>query len=91
MKVMIEERLYVESDTSGYQVVRYGDPATKIDKDGNEVDATSSKILGYMSTLEGCINFIVNLKLKDSTAKDLRELIQHMQEIRAWVQQAVKS
>jgi hypothetical protein len=87
MKVQIEENLYIESDANGYQVKKYN--GTRIDKNTNrEMDVTET--LANYGSVKGCAKFIaLNLKVKESTATTLHELIADVARIEQYVEDKI--
>jgi len=82
MKVQIEDNLYIESDTYGYQVKLY--TGTRFDeKLQKDVDITTT--LGNYNTVKGCAKHILNMKIKESTAVTLPELLQAVERIEAYI------
>lgn len=86
MKVLIDDviidgelkgKIFIESDSIEYRV-------TKIvvrTKDG--VDTGSTQVLGHFVNLESCVKYLVNMKIKESTATNLAELVQELKIIKA--------
>lgn len=81
MKVQIEDNLYIESDTYSFQLTQY----LGVDKNGNEMKRT----IGYFPTVESCINKVIDMKIKQSTAKTLKELREDVKEIREYVKSKI--
>lgn len=81
MKVQIEDNLYIESDTYSFQLTQY----LGVDKNGNEMKRT----IGYFPTVEACINKVIDMKIKQSTAKTLKELREDVKEIREYVKSKI--
>ncbi|WP_256846856.1 hypothetical protein [Paenibacillus sp. Pae108] len=86
MKVQIEDNLYIESDTYGYMVKQYN--GTRVNDKGAEVEVYST--LANYGSIKGCCKFILNLKIKESTAATLSELIQDVKRIEAYIESKVK-
>jgi hypothetical protein len=86
MKVLIEENIYIESDTHGYQVKQYN--GTRFDEKLNkEIDITST--LANYSTIKGCCKFILNMKIKESTASTLGELLEDVERIETYIESKI--
>ncbi|ULL14337.1 hypothetical protein DVH26_07675 [Paenibacillus sp. H1-7] len=86
MKVQIENNLYIESDTYGYQVKQYN--GTRFDeKLQKEVDI--SVTLGNYTTIKGCVKHIMNMNIKESTAVTLPELLQAVERIEEYIESKI--
>ena len=77
MKVQIEGKLYLESDGTQY-ILREYTGRTQF-KDGKEYEHFITK--GYFSSIEGALKKLVKMKIMDSTAADLKSLLQEIKEI----------
>lgn len=75
MKVQIEGSLYLESDDKQFIILEY---TGKFDDKGKE----QHKSHGYFSTVEGAAKHLLKMKIKQSTATTLAELVQDVQEIK---------
>lgn len=95
MKVLIEEStrqgkdgyenvyyLYLESDGMQFILREYNG---NLDKNGNGV----YKTIGYYSSVAGAINALVKMKLMDSTAETLGELLNEVQGIREYIESKI--
>lgn len=69
MKVHITGKTYLESDNNQFILKRY---SGKLGKNGEEIHT----VLGYFSTIPQAIKKIYHLKVSDSTAKNLKELLE---------------
>lgn len=87
MKLFIEDytvdgeekgKLYLESDPMQYMLKLYNG---KTDDKGNEL----SKTLGYFKTLEGASNHLLRMKIHESTAETLGELVSGLEDIRTYI------
>jgi hypothetical protein len=87
MKVQVEENLYIESDANGYQVKKYN--GTRFDTKANrDIDVTET--LANDGSVKGCAKFIaLNLKVKESTATTLHELIKDVARIEQYVEDKI--
>jgi len=83
VKVQIEGDLYLETDGMQFIIKRYNG---KKDKKGYE----QFQAIGYYSTLEHAIKRIVKLKLMDSTATTLIELLRDVRSIEDYIKATVK-
>ncbi|RUT48548.1 hypothetical protein EJP82_00975 [Paenibacillus anaericanus] len=82
MKVLIEDNLYLESDEKQFVIKKY---SGKVDRDGKE----QFQPKGYFSSIEGALNHLVKMKIKESTASTLSELVRDIQEIKAWISREI--
>lgn len=82
MKVHIENNLYIESDGMQFIVKDY---TGKQDKHGNDLYNTK----GYFSTLEQTIQFLIKQKVMQSTATDLKSLLEDVRRLRVDVEASV--
>lgn len=76
MKVLLDKRkkLYLESDAHNYMINKY---SGKKDKNGNEIYQT----LCYAGKIEHAIKYLYELKLRESTATSMKELIEDHKQI----------
>jgi hypothetical protein len=78
VKVQIEDNLYIESDAYNFilkeQTVR---------KDG--IGAGKTIIHGYFSSVESVIKRVLKMKIKQSTATTLQELVLDIQRIEGYI------
>jgi hypothetical protein len=98
MKVLIEKvttedgkpngELYIESDTSGYQVVHYSDTNAKVKGVETDKKVVISQV-SYM-TVAGCAKYILNRKIKESTATDLKGLRADFLRFEAWIHEVIE-
>lgn len=86
MKIHIENNLYIESDERQYILKQYGKPYT--DKKTGEL-VTPSTNIGYYMTVQQALRGVVQMKVKECTATDLKGLIQHVQSVEEWVKEKV--
>ena len=82
MKVQIEGNLYLESDGMQFIIKRY---IGSKDKNGNDLYNT----LGYFSSLEHAIKHLIKLKVMESTAQTLKELLEDVKRIKSDVESMV--
>ncbi|MUG43447.1 hypothetical protein [Paenibacillus woosongensis] len=78
MKVQIEGDLFIESDPYNFILKEQ-----KARQDGSG----DGKIVihGYFSTLESAANHVVKMKIKQSTAKTLQELVSDVRSIKEYI------
>lgn len=79
MKVQIEGNLYLESDEYGFMLREY---SGKTDSNGKEL----YKTLGYFGSAQGAMKHLVKMKIKDSTALTLAELLQDLRRIEQYIE-----
>ena len=82
MKVQIENQLYLESDGMQFIIKEY---SGKQDKAGNDLYKTH----GYFSSVEGATKHLVKMKIMDSAAKTLGELLNEVQNIREYIESKI--
>ena len=82
MKVHIEKNIYIETDGTQYILKSYG----KLNAKGEE----TFKALGYFGNLRPLINFLIKMKIHESTATNLKELLEDVQRIEDWVHEKVR-
>jgi hypothetical protein len=78
MKVQVEGNIYLESDEHQFIIKEY---TGKIDKNGNDLYTTHA----YVTSLESAFKFLVKLKVKQSTASNLNELIIDLKRIEQFI------
>lgn len=74
MKIQVEDSLFIESDGMQFILKKYSGSQ---DKNGNDV----YKALGYFGKLEAAMDKIIKLKLMESNATTLKDLIQDLRRI----------
>lgn len=74
MKVQVEDSLFIESDGLQFILKKYSGTT---DKKGTEL----YKALGYFSNLEAAFQKIVKIKLMESTATTIKELLEDVRRI----------
>lgn len=78
MKVQIEGNLFIEHDGRQFIIKQY---SGKSDKRGYEL----SNVIGYYSNLHFALERIVQMKISESTAKTIRELVGEVASIREYI------
>lgn len=81
MKVHVDGSLYIESDEYQFILREYTGAISKPTKEGEE-GRPVYRTLGYYTSVEGALNKVLTMKIKQSTASNLRELIYDVGEIR---------
>ncbi|MED4172627.1 hypothetical protein P4631_09280 [Halalkalibacterium halodurans] len=79
MKVKIEDNLYIEGDGRQYTLKQY---TGKKSSEGRE----DYVIHGYFGTIESAVKKVVKLKISESTASTLAELVDEIKRIRNYVE-----
>jgi hypothetical protein len=97
MKIFIEKvlneggkpngELWIESNAMCYQVIHYSENNVKVK--GIETDEKSVISSAYYYTVSGCATNILNRKIKESTANDLKGLREDFLELEAWIHEKV--
>lgn len=78
MKIHVEDNIYLESDE--YQYILREDTGRE-DKKGRKIYSN----IGYYANITQAINKLVDMKIKESTANTLGELLAEVKEIQAYV------
>lgn len=78
MKVHIDGGLYLESDAMQYILKDY---TGRTDKEGRDV----YNVLGYFGSIEGAIQKLVDLKIRESKADNLGQLLLDLNEVRSYI------
>ncbi|NRF91488.1 hypothetical protein HQN89_10700 [Paenibacillus frigoriresistens] len=93
MKVFIEDiivkgkvtgKMFIESDSMQYTITVYNG---KVSDKG--VEAYTNK--GYYATLEQAVKQIMRMKISESTATTLSELIQDIKRIERWIESKINA
>jgi hypothetical protein len=82
MNVQIEENLFLESDERNFVIREY---TGKQDKKGNDLFKTH----GFYSTVQQALNGLVQMKVKQSTAVTLSELVLDIESIKEYINSKV--
>lgn len=82
MKVQIEGSLYIESDGMQFIIKDYTGSKDKFGKD-------IYKTVGYYTNLQSAIKAIIKQKVMDSTATNLKELLNDVKQIESFVEAQV--
>lgn len=82
MKVCIEDNLYIESDGMQFILKEYNG---KKDKLGNDLFKTH----GYFPTVASALNHVVKMKVMNSDASTLSELLTEVKGIREYIESKV--
>jgi hypothetical protein len=85
MKVQIEDNLYLESDGMGFMIKKYGTPYTN--KKGELIEPSSTE--GNYTSVQSAMRGLVKMKVMESTATTLNELIESVDGIKKWIQEKV--
>lgn len=86
MKVCIENNLYIESDGIQFILKQYTGKQ-QVKEDGSTTDLYKTR--GYFPTIASALNHVVKMKIMDSTASTLSELITEVESIRAYIESKV--
>lgn len=87
MKVHIEKNLYLESDERQFILKEYTGKQTTSES-GKITDLF--KLHGYYTSVESAINGFVKMKIRESTATNLKELITSFREIKEYIAKEIK-
>ena len=84
MKVQIENNLYLESDSMQFIVKEYTGNFTTDKKTGKEIE--QYKTHGYFPNVEFALKHYLKMKVMESTAQTLGELLQDIRRIREYIE-----
>ncbi|WP_044648328.1 hypothetical protein [Paenibacillus terrae] len=87
MKIQIEGSLYLESDGMQFILKQYTGKTTLVKLTGKE--AEQYKTHGYFSTVEGALKKVVKMKVMESTATTIGELLKELEGIRQYIESKV--
>jgi hypothetical protein len=87
MKVQIENNLYIESDSLQYIIKEYTGKVSTDEKTGKETELYNT--LGYYTNVKSCVKHILNMKIKESTASTLSELLEDVKRIESYIESKV--
>lgn len=82
MKIQIEENLFIESDSLQFLIKEY---SGKKDKKGY----AEYNVHGYFVSLAQAVKHLVKMKIKESTAKTLGELLKDIKRIEAYIESRI--
>ncbi|SDX04843.1 hypothetical protein [Paenibacillus sp. PDC88] len=82
MKVQVENNFYIESDSFQFILKEYTGNMTK-------EGVPTFKTHGYFPNVSGALEKFLTLKIKESTATSLRELIAEVKGIREYIREQV--
>lgn len=88
MKVQVEGNLYIESDEYQFILKEYTGAISKPAKEGEEGRPVYNT-KGYFPTVESAMSKVLTMKLKQSTAQTLHELIADVERIREEIRTVV--
>lgn len=89
MKVQIEGNLYLESDPMQFIIKEYTGNVSKDKNTGKETELYNTH--GYFTSIDSAIRYLVKLKLKESKASDLRELLEDFNRLDKWIHSLFQS
>ncbi|MEB4784830.1 hypothetical protein P5G60_24150 [Paenibacillus jamilae] len=87
MKVQIEGSLYLESDGMQFILKEYTGKQSVNKKTGDSTDLY--KTYGYFPTVKSALEKVVKMKIMDSTATTLGELLTEFKGIRKYIESKV--
>lgn len=87
MKVQIEGDMYLESDSFQFIVKEYTGK-TYTDAKGNVTEHYNTH--GYFPSIESALRYVLRMKIKESTATNLQELIADLRRIEEWLHEQLK-
>lgn len=83
MKVNIEGNFYLESDSMNFIVKEYTGKVSVDEKSGKETELYNTH--GYYPTVHSALKAFMVMKIKESTAADLKGLIADIRRIEEWL------
>jgi hypothetical protein len=83
MKIKVEDNLYIESDHLQFYIRKYNG---KTDNKGREI----YNVLGYFSSLNQAIKYLVKHKVMKSDATTVQELLDDLKRIENRINELVK-
>jgi hypothetical protein len=78
LKVLIEDQLYIEADSMQFIIKEYSGKQTTKGKE-------RATIHGYFPSIASALKHIVKMKVKESTATTLLELVQDIKRIEEYI------
>jgi len=87
MKVQIEDNLYLESDSFQFILKDYTGKVSENKETGKETELYNT--LGYFTNIHYAFRFILRMKIKESTATNVRELIADLRRIEKWLHEII--
>lgn len=81
MKIHVQDNIYIESDDRQFIIKKYG----KKDKNGNDTYTS----LGYFTTLESVCKYLIRLKVFESQATTIKELLDDYRRIEKEIKQLI--
>lgn len=86
MKVQIQDNYYLESDSMQFMIKEYSSKVVEDKESGGEKVIESVKNHGYFPDIKAALNKFLKLKIMNSTAQDLKELIAEIRAIREFLE-----
>ena len=87
MKVQIEGNLYLESDSMQFILKEYTGIFYTNKETGKETEST--KTYGYFPSVQSACKHLIKMKLMESTATDLKELLGEVEGIKKFIEERV--
>ena len=87
MKIQIEGSLYLESDGMQFILKEYTGKQSVNKKTGDSTDLY--KTHGYFPTVKSAFEKVVKMKIMDSTATTIGELLEELENIRQYIESKV--
>ncbi|MGE7880348.1 hypothetical protein [Peribacillus muralis] len=83
MKVLIEDNLYIEGDERGIEIRKY---TGKFDE---KTEKEIFKNYGYFQNVSGAVKKILRMKMAESKATTLSELLEDVQRIEKFIEDKI--
>lgn len=87
MKVHIQDNYYLESDSMQFMIKEYSNKIIEDKESGGEKVVETIKNHGYFPDIKAALNKFLKLKIQNSTAQDLKELIAEIKAIREFLEE----
>lgn len=87
MKVHIEGNLYLESDGMQFIIKEYTGKTYKNNETGKETEAYNT--IGYYATVQQACKKLIKMKIMESTATDLKALLESVDGIERFIEERV--
>lgn len=89
MKIQIEDNLYLESDSMQFILKEYNSKVVEDKENGSEKVVETIKNHGYFPSVQAALDKFLKMKIMDSTAKDLKELIYDVKQTREYIKKQI--
>lgn len=87
MKVQIENNLYLESDGMQFIIKEYTGKVYEDKKSGKQTESYNT--IGYYSNVQSACRDLVKRKVMESTATDLKSLLESVEGIKQYIEDRI--